>query len=127
MREKRNMELVLVVIALALLACSCTSSPTSPSDPVDDAFMEEFRGYANHFASMLEIGPVRVRFDLDSNEYPHCGGMPGGDLITCKGPVPFANPQGIAAHEVCHLSGLGDEWDAELCAHNLLAGGDDGE
>jgi hypothetical protein len=67
----------------------------------------------------MGIGPVRVRFDVDSRETPHCGAMPGTDLIICKGPIPFANPAGIMAHEVCHLAGHGSEEDAEACAFFL--------
>lgn len=117
--RKRNVEAVLLVSILVLLVAGCTS----PTSPTDDPFMEQFRGYANEYAAALGLGTVKVRFDTDSGEYSHCGGMPGSRLIVCKGPIPFANPQGIAAHEVCHLSGIGDEWDAELCTHSLLTGG----
>lgn len=122
MNHKREIEAVIALVALLLIACGC-SSPTAPTAE-DEVFMGQFRGYANEYATALDIGPVKVQFNTDSIEYPHCGGMPGSNLIICHGPVPFANPRGIAAHEVCHLSGIGDEWDAEVCAHNLLTGGE---
>jgi hypothetical protein len=113
-------KILLLLLVLVTLVAGCVS-PTSPTE--DTPFMNEFRGYANEYAATLNLGTVKVNFKIDSIEYPHCGGMPGGRLITCHGPVPFANPRGIAAHEVCHLSGIGDEWEAEVCAHNLLTGG----
>ena len=111
---------ILLVVLLGLVVMLAGCGGASVTGPGDDPFMDAFRSYANQYAACLGLGDVKVRFDTDSNETPHCGAMPGSTLITCKGPVPFANPTGIASHEVCHLSGLGDEWDAELCSHELL-------
>jgi len=107
------MRALIVALALSLAACGGGQGITGSND---DPFMEAFKEYAQEYADCLNLGTVKVRFNADSGETPHCGAMPGGNLITCHGPVPFANP----THEVCHLSGLGDEWEAELCAHELL-------
>lgn len=106
-------------VALWCLIIASLCGCSSPTAPTDEPFMAEFRAYANKYAECLGLGEVRVRFDTDSGERPHCGAMPGSDLIICKGPVPFENPAGVAAHEVCHLSGLGDEFEAELCAFEV--------
>lgn len=116
-------------LAVAILSWGCGApGPTGPSSPQEAAFLDT----AQCFANQLELGTVSLTtFDQArpvGTGYVACGAWPGGHVIECwsswiNDPASVRFFGGVAAHEVCHLSGLWDEMDAELCASSLVSKG----
>ena len=126
---------VVAVIILTVFLLGCGGARvTGPTTDLEEVFFEIAQCYATH----LELGPIT--FATFENEKPYCpkqgpcgyvacDAWPGGRHVECwsewvNDPANVApHFHNYAAHEVCHLSGIWDETEAEACAFAMVSKG----
>lgn len=119
---------ILIVLSCLLVSLGCESpfSPSAPLTPPEEAFLKA----SNCLAKGLSLPPVTLALwekPKPSGEgYVACEAWPHSSEISCwrefLNGARYADVDKLpyAAHEVCHLSGIWDELQTEVCAHALL-------
>lgn len=124
-----------VLVAAALyFALGCGKvTPTGPSTELEGVFLDLAQCYADELGlGTVTLGVFEKARPYCPREgpcgYVACGAWPDSRTIECWGDW-INNPSSVvdfpnyAAHEVCHLSGIWDEMEAELCAFALTSKG----
>lgn len=111
---------------ILLLGLGCGPSPTAPAYEVLTPRQARIYDLSQCFAQELGLGVLRVEFhdDLDGaagRSWPGSGTVMYHIESVENGEDWYL--EGLAAHEVCHASGIWEQDRAEACATLLIAKG----